>query len=330
MVTSIHTPHFVLSPAILAQVAAIDEFKGSWPTVSNLPPERLAELEQRTVCQAVAAGLRLSGDAISDQQVATVLAGGLLPDQSGVTENIAGHAKVLRLLISSSTTIPLTENLVKQLHRILAKPSAGDKRGVYRRTDGEDIGEQMRQLLAWTNDTIQNGQLHPLLLIAAFLLRFLFIHPFAEDNQRLSRLLTLLLLLRCDYPFHRYHALPAVIEEQNETYEKGLMEGLDRLDSDNTIAEAWLQAFFDVLLRQTTSLRTALQQAQKATSRHSLDQQILDHLRSHGQTTNKLIQEATGGNRNTIKVRLRMLVERGELIKHGTGKGTRYTLGQPA
>ena len=325
-----HTPHFVLTPEILAQVAAIDEFKGSWPVVGNLPPERLAELEQQSISQAVAAGLRLSGDKVSDQQVATVLAGGLLPDHNGATENIAGHAKVLRLLISSSTTIPFTENLVKQLHRILAKPSAGERRGEYRRTDGDDIGEQMRQLLAWTNDAIQNSQLHPLLIVAAFALRFLFIHPFAEDNQRLSRLLILLLLLKCDYAFLRYHALPSVIEEQNETYELGLMEGLDRLDSDNTVSEAWLQAFSGILLRQTRHVRAALQRAQKATSRHSLDQQILDLLRSHGQTTNKLIQESTGGNRNTIKVRLRLLVENGELVKHGSGKGTRYTLGSAA
>ena len=324
------TPYFALTPEILRLAGAIDEFKGGWLAASKLPPERLAELEQLAVCQAVAAGIRLSGGTISDREVGAVLAGGNLPNQSGVTENIAGHAKVLRLIVSSSATIPFTENLVKQLHRILAKPGAGERRGEYRQSDGDDIGARIRQLLAWTDTALQEKQLHPLLVVAAFILRFLVIHPFAEDNQRLSRLFTLLLLLKSGYGFLRYHALPAVIEEHAAVYEQGLMVGLDRLESDNTVAEAWLETFFGLLLRQSEHVRAARQQVQQAAGRHSLEQQILDHLRKHGQTTNKNIQEATGGNRNTIKVRLRMMVEKGELIKHGVGKGTRYTLGSAA
>jgi predicted HTH transcriptional regulator len=38
----------------------------------------------------------------------------------------------------------------------------------------------------------------------------------------------------------------------------------------------------------------------------------------------------TGENRNTIKVRLRDLVNDRYLEKHGSGKGTRYTLGKKA
>ena len=326
MTTSTDQPAFLISPDILRLVAAIDEFKGGWAALTNLPSERLLELEQRAIALAVAAGIRLSGGVISDQQAAAVLAGGSTVAHPGVTDNVAGHAKVLRLLTSSSAAIPFTEYHIKQLHRVLATPGARERRGEYRHANGDDIGGQMRQLVAWADDALNEDQLHPLLVVAAFVLRFLSIRPFAEDNQRLSRLLALLLLLKRDYGFIRYHALPSVIEEQNELYEQGLMEGLDRLGSDNTIAEAWLLAFFGVLVRQTEHVRSAVNGARQATTRHSLEQQILDHLRNRGQTTNKLIQAATGANRNTIKVRLRQLVEKGELVKHGTGKGTRYTL----
>ncbi len=326
MTTYIDAPSFIITPEILRLVAAIDEFKGGWPALANLPSERLREIEKHAITKGVAAGIRLSGGVLSDQQAAALLAGDLSLAQVGLTDNVSGHAKVLRLLTASSASIPFTEYHIKQLHRVLATAGAGERRGEYRDGNGDEIGKQMRQLIAWAEDAINQGQLHPLLVVAIFVLRFLFIHPFAEDNQRLSRLMALLLLVKNGYGFIRYYALPAVIEEQKDVYDHGLMKGLDRLGSDNTIAEVWLLAFFKVLLGQTEHARLVVSGARQATSRHSLEQKIIDHLRREGQTTNKLIQDATGANRNTIKVRLRQLVEQGELVKHGTGKGTRYTL----
>lgn len=41
--------------------------------------------------------------------------------------------------------------------------------------------------------------LHPLLIVAVFVVVFLAIHPFQDGNGRLSRVLTTLLLLRAGY-----------------------------------------------------------------------------------------------------------------------------------
>lgn len=51
----------------------------------------------------------------------------------------------------------------------------------------------MQQLDIDINDLIKEGY-EPLILIALFVLDFLCVHPFSEGNQRISRLLTLLLL----------------------------------------------------------------------------------------------------------------------------------------
>ena len=326
MTTFSDPPRFIITPAVLRVVAAIDEFKGGWAALGDLPPERLDELEQRAVCRAVAAGIRLGGGAISDQQVESVLAGEVASARFGVTDNIAGYAKVLRLLTTSFASIPFTEHHLKQFHRVLATPGGGGNRGEFRHEDGGRIAGQMRQLLAWAAGAQEEEQLHPLLVVAAFVLRFQAICPFAEDNERLARLLALLLLLKSDYGFLRYHPLPAVIEEQRAGYDQWLQEGIARLRGDNVIAEPWLLSFFTVLLRQTDHVRAAVIRARRQTSRHGLEQQIIDHVRSQGQATNKLIQTATGANRNTIKVRLGKLVAEGDLVRHGSGKGSRYTL----
>ncbi len=323
-------PRFVITPAVLRAVAAIDEFKGGWGALGSLPPERLTELEESAVAGSVAAGIRLAGGALSDRQVADILAGSAVAEQLGVADNIVGHAKILRLLATSFVSIPFSEHHIKQLHRILATPGGGGKRGEYRQEDGGLIAEQMRQLVTWTVSALEEDQLHPLLVVAAFTLRFLCLHPFAEDNGRLSRLLAFLLLLKSNYDFIRYHPLPAVIEEQKADYRQGLQDGLAGLRGENVVTETWLLSFYRMLLRHTEHVRRAAGEARQEASRHGLERQILEHVRSQGQATNRLIQTATGANRNTIKVRLGKLVAEGHLIRHGSGKGCRYTLGAGA
>ena len=56
----------------------------------------------------------------------------------------------------------------------------------------------MRELVEWVRYTRDNKALHPLLLVAVFMVVFLEIHPFEDGKGRLSRVLTTLLLLRAD------------------------------------------------------------------------------------------------------------------------------------
>ena len=43
----------------------------------------------------------------------------------------------------------------------------------------------MEKLIEWVNQTIENKTIHPLLIIAVFVVCFLAIHPFADGNGRL-------------------------------------------------------------------------------------------------------------------------------------------------
>ncbi len=113
----------------------------------------------------------------------------------------------------------ITENYIKQLHQTLLKYSSKDERhrGEYK-TDsnrvaaydasGKEIGtifetaspfdtpRLMRELIQWTNDTFDDKFLHPIITIGIFIVHFLSIHPFTDGNGRLSRALTILLMLR--------------------------------------------------------------------------------------------------------------------------------------
>lgn len=57
----------------------------------------------------------------------------------------------------------------------------------------------MTKLVETTKDSLESGDLHPLINIARFIVVFLEIHPFQDGNGRLSRILMTLLLLRSGY-----------------------------------------------------------------------------------------------------------------------------------
>jgi hypothetical protein len=66
------------------------------------------------------------------------------------------------------------------------------------------------------------SSLSPLLIIPAFILDFLCIHPFTDGNGRVSRLLSVLMLHRAHYEVGRYISLERLIEQSKETYYEAL------------------------------------------------------------------------------------------------------------
>lgn len=62
------------------------------------------------------------------------------------------------------------------------------------------------------------GEVDELILIMAFVLDFLCIHPFSDGNGRMSRLLTLLLLYQSGFEIGRFISLERITEKSKETY----------------------------------------------------------------------------------------------------------------
>jgi len=57
-----------------------------------------------------------------------------------------------------------------------------------------------------------------------------------------------------------------------------------------------------------------------------LDLQIIDYIRQHGRVTMADMVRVTRASRNTLKDHFRSLVEKGHLTRHGSGKGSWYSL----
>lgn len=342
------TPEFKLTQTELKLIAEIDEFKGKWQAITSLAPEQLTTLRKVATVESIASSTRIEGVKLSDREVEELLSGLQVTRlHSRDEEEVAGYAECMELVFDSHTDIPVDENHIKQLHRILLNYSSKDirHRGEYKKLNnhveafdqtGKSVGvvfettspfntpQEMTTLIEWLARDERDRETHPLLLIALFTVRFLAIHPFQDGNGRLSRILTTLLLLRAGYGYVLYSSLERVIEENKEQYYLKLRRTQKTLRSDNSTLMEWTTFFLRSLRKQVSVLEKKLDQEERLTQLPALSQTLLQVARDRGKLTIRDAVQLTGGNRNTIKLHLRQLTQRGLLQQEGIGKGTWY------
>ncbi len=345
-------PKPVITPIYLKLVAEIDEFKGRWHALESLSPERLQALRKVATIESVGSSTRIEGAKLSDAQVETLLSNLKKTRFSSRDEQeVAGYAEVMDLVFEAFADLRLTENHIRQLHQTLLRHSDKDERhrGSYKTlpnhvvafdADGNEVGtvfetttpfdtpREMEEIVAWTVKEIDEEVFHPLLIIAIFVAVFLAVHPFQDGNGRLSRVLTTLLLLRAGYDYVPYASLESVIEENKDLYYQALRRTQTTFKSDNPDWEPWIGFFLRCLKKQKDNLARRLERENVSVADENalpeLSVQILALLREHQRQTIAQLAESTGANRNTLKVRLRELVESGKIKRHGKARATWY------
>ncbi|PSB43926.1 Fic family protein [Cyanosarcina cf. burmensis CCALA 770] len=338
-----------ITPEILRLIAEIDEFKGTWRTLTTLAPERLAVLKRVATIESIGSSTRIEGAKLSDREVEELL--GRLERQDFVSrdeQEVAGYAEVMDAVFDSYTAIPLTENYIKQLHAMLLRHSTKDERhrGEYKKlpnnveafdADGKSIGVifataspfdtpfKMQELVAWTREAVADGAWHPLIVIGLFVVVFLAIHPFQDGNGRLSRVLSTLLLLKAGYSYVPYSSLESVIEANKEGYYLALRRTQGTLETEEPDFEPWLRFFLRSLKSQKDRLATKIAREPQAEGLHPDAIAILEAARRNGRITTGEAQKLVGAPRPTVKTRLSELVKRGLLQRQGQGRGSWYS-----
>jgi Fic family protein len=347
----LNTETIRITPEILALIAEIDEFKGAWRALGQLAPDRLSALRRVATIESIGSSTRIEGSKLSDRDVERLLA--KLESKSFATrdeQEVAGYAEAMELVFRAWEDLAITENHIKQLHRDLLVHSEKDAwhRGNYKTSPNsvaafDEAGRQiailfetatpfdtprlMSELGGWLASEQEQRRLHPLLVIAVFIVVFLEIHPFQDGNGRLSRILTTLLLLRAGYAYVPYSSLESVIEQSKEGYYLALRQTQATIRGDAPNWQPWLNFFLRALQQQMQRLARKIEREKIVLpSLPELSLSILGHAREHGRVSMGQIIKLTGASRNTLKQQFRRLVEKGHLTRHGGGRSTWYTL----
>ena len=346
----IHARIFTITPEVLKLIAEIDEFKGRWAMLEQLPPDTMAGLRRVASIESIGSSTRIEGARLTDAQIEALLSGlDTTSFRSRDEEEVAGYAEGMNTVFDSWEHIPLDENHVKQLHGILLRYSVRDTphRGEYKKnpnhveafdSEGKSLGivfetaspfdtpELMARLTKSVNDAFDRDDLHPLLVIAAYVIHFLAIHPFQDGNGRLSRILTTLMLLQNGYGYVPYSSLERVVEENKDGYYRALRSSQGGIRTKDENLDPWTLFFLKALKAQKENLARKLDREKELERLPALSSEILQVVKERGRLTMADAVTLTGANRNTLKVHLRRLVNRGRLAQHGTGKGTWYSL----
>ena len=222
---------------ILGLIAAIYKEAGKQELYLKQRPEELEKLVEIAKVQSTEASNAIEGIVTTNTRIRQLVEEKTTPKNRNEQE-IAGYRDVLSLIHESFDVIPITQNYILQLHKILYShmnnPMAGRTKNVQNyisatHPDGRvetlftplqpyETPEALDRICEEYNRVIGNMEVEPLIVIPVFIHDFLCIHPFNDGNGRMSRLLTTLLLYRNGFFVGKYISLEAKIAKNKDLY----------------------------------------------------------------------------------------------------------------
>ena len=327
---------------LLGLIAAIYKEAGKQELYLKQRPEDLEKLVEIAKVQSTEASNAIEGIRTTNTRIRQLVAEKTTPRNRSEQE-IAGYRDVLNIIHESFDAIPITQNYILQLHKILYSqtnnPIAGRTKNVQNYIsatypDGHteilftpltpyETPDALDRVCGEYNRVIGNMELEPLIAIPIFIHDFLCIHPFNDGNGRMSRLLTTLLLYRSGFYVGKYISLEAKIAKNKDLY----------YDALSASQEGWHEGKDDPVPFIKYLLGTILAAYRDFEDRFSLVETKLPAIETVrraaqnriGRFTKQDIRELCPSlSLSSVEGALRKLVESGELRREGNGKNTRY------
>ena len=327
---------------IVGLIAAIYKEAGKQELYLKQRPEDLEKLVEIAKIQSTEASNAIEGIVTTNTRIRQLVEEKTTPKNRNEQE-IAGYRDVLSVIHESYDVLPITQNYILQLHKMLYSPMNNPLAGRTKTVqnfisatypDGHvetlfiplapyETPEALDRICEEYNRVIGNMELEPLIAIPIFIHDFLCIHPFNDGNGRMSRLLTTLLLYRNGFYVGRYISLEAKIAKNKDLY-------YDALAASQI---GWHEGREDVAPFVKYLLGTILAAYKDFQDRAALVEEKLSALEmvrrasrtKIGRFNKQDIRELCPTlSDSSIEGAFRKLIACGELKKEGSGKNTCY------
>lgn len=327
---------------LLGLIAAIYKEAGKQEMFLKQRPEELEKLVEIAKIQSTEASNAIEGIVTTNTRIRQLVEEKTTPKNRDEQE-IAGYRDVLGIIHDSFDAIPITQNYILQLHKILYShmnnPVAGRTKTVqnyisatYSNGHTETLftplapyetPEALDRLCEEYNRVIGNMELEPLIAIPFFIHDFLCIHPFNDGNGRMSRLLTTLLLYRNGFYVGKYISLEAKIAKSKDLYYDALSASQDGWHEGTDDPVPFIKYLLGTILAAYKDFEDRF--ALVETKRSALDTVRLATQNKIGRFTKQDIRELCPSlSVSSVEGALRKLVASGELKREGSGKNTCY------
>ena len=327
---------------VLGLVAQIHEYKGMQTLFLKQKPATLEKLVEIAKIQSTESSNKIEGIVTTATRIKQLCDQKTTPKNRD-EEEISGYRDALSLIHESYEYIPIRSSYILQLHQVLYRYSQRGIGGRFKNTQNyiteiKESGEQIVRFMPLDpfetptaiekmcesfNRETDACEIDPLILIPAFIVDFLCVHPFNDGNGRMSRLLTTLLLYRAGYVVGKYVSLESKIEKTKESYYKAL----EKSDINWNNGENDLTPFIKYILGTVLSAYRDFEQrvilVEEKFSAIDLVRNAVNN--TIGKFTKSDIMELVPSvGKTSIENSLKILVEEGVIGRDGKGKATFY------
>jgi Fic family protein len=220
---------------------------------------------------------------------------------------------------------PVNGGSYKQADNVIMEVDASGARRVrFSPTPAIETAATMEQLIFAYMDARSTYNINQLLLIPCFVLDFLCIHPFADGNGRMSRLLSLLLLYKNGFDAGKYISFEEQINKGKTDYYEALRMSSDKWHERKNSYFPFIKNFITTLLYCYKELdkRFAVVNAKKITKQKRVEATVLNSLLPISKQ--EVCYVLPDVSPTTVEAALAGMVRSGLIEKAGSGRNTRY------
>ncbi len=258
-------------------------------------------------------------------------------------EEIYGYREVLDIIHENYENIEFTKNNILTLHNRLYSYSEENHKGKFKTMDNSIVetnalGEKkvrfqpvsafetenyIEKMISAYNEALRL-KIPPLLLIPTVIHDFLCIHPFADGNGRMSRLLTLLLLYKNGFFVGKYISLEMIIEETKDIYYEELQASSENWHSGTNDELPFIKYMLSVIYKAYSECdeRFKLISEKSLTSTERVMKVFENSLEPLSKSDIAIL--CPDISKRTIERALKELKDRGLIKQLGSGRSTKY------
>jgi len=320
----------------------LGEYRGKQELYTRQTPQVLNTMKQVAIIQSTESSNRIEGVIVEEKRLKPLLEKEAKPKNRSEAE-VIGYKNVLSRIHAAHESFKISPETILKIHRDMFSHTdlpAGrwknrDNAIEERLPDGRWITRfvpvtaretpyYMNELCGRFNTLWEEGRIDRLLLIHAFVLDFLCIHPFADGNGRVSRLLTVLMLHQSGYDVSRYISLERLIEDSKESYYDVLNRTSERWHEGGHAILPWWEFSLGILIaaykefEDRVGIIRSHRGAKTAWVRDAIEQ-LPDVF-----AVAELVRACSGVSRPMIRIVLEALRKEGKLEVLGTGRGAKW------
>lgn len=327
---------------VLSLIAAIYKYVGKQELYLKQRPVELEKLVEIAKVQSTESSNEIEGIVTTSTRIKQLVEEKTTPRNRDEQE-IAGYRDVLNLIHDSFDAIPISQNYILQMHKILYNhmnnPLAGRTKNVQNYIsatypDGTvktlftplepfETPEALDKICEEYNRVIGNMEVEPLIVIPIFIHDFLCIHPFNDGNGRMSRLLTTLLLYRSGFYVGKYISLESKIAKNKDLYYKALAEAQDGWHDGKEDVVPFIKYLLGTILSVYKDFEERFSLVENKMSAYDMVKNAIS-MKIGKFTKQDILELCPTLSISSVELALRKLVEEKEIKREGSGRTIYY------